>query len=251
MRKFVVISLGIVSAIMLSLVWAADQQVGVSETSNGSLRVSELDWDFGYAPKNTTVTHRYVLTNAGNKPLKIINVKPACGCTSAPLKKNDLQPGESTDLNVTFSTKSYSGKVMKTVNINTDDSANPVTMLKFSTDVGSAVPTLIFEPQDGYVLNFDTVMVGKKASLKLKLTNNDIQPINLKLIEVPPGLVDARLKKEKLNIGDASELTVNLVNKDNSEGFFNKTVTMQVDGHVDYRVSLPVMGTLVNGNKKN
>ena len=251
MRKFVVLSLSLVTAFMLSLVWGADQLGGVTETANASLKVSELDWDFGYSPKNTTVTHRYVLTNVGNKPLKIINVKPACGCTSAPLTKNALQPGESTDLEVSFSTKSCSGKVTKTVNINTDDSANPVTMLKFSTDVGSAVPTLIFEPQDGYVLNFDTVMVGKKASLKLKLTNNDIQPINLKLIEVPPGLVDAKLKKDRIGIGDADELTVNLTNKNHTEGNFSKTLTLQVDGHVDYRVSLPVSGTVVNNSKKN
>ncbi len=248
MRKTAVLITALSLIALPGLVWAASNTPATTEAVDGNLKVSELEWDFGYIPKGATVTHRFVLTNVGDKPMKIVKVKPACGCTNAPLTKDLLQPGESTDLEVAFNSRGYTGKATKSVNINTDDSLNPVTILKFSTDVGSAVPTLIFDPQE---VNFDSVMLGKKASKKLKITNNDIQPISLKVVEAPPGLVDAKLKKDKLDIGDADELVVNLVNKNKTEGYFNKTLTLEVNGHVDYRVSLPVTGVVVNNTKKN
>jgi len=233
---------------LLGLVWAATDESTPSDNVVGSLKVSELQWDFGYIPKGATVTHRFVLTNVGDKPMKIVKVKPACGCTSAPLTKDELGPGESTDLDVVFNSRGYTGKATKTVTINTDDSINPITTLQFTVDAGGAVPTLIFEPAD---VTFDSVAVGKKATKRLKITNNDIQAISLKVVEIPSDLVDAKLKKDRIGIGDADELTVNLTNKNHTEGYFSKTLTLQVDGHVDYRVSLPVSGTVVNNSKKN
>ncbi|OGC89292.1 MAG: hypothetical protein A2142_09020 [candidate division Zixibacteria bacterium RBG_16_48_11] len=247
MRRLAVGTVLLSLVILAGLVWAASN-LETAGIVNGNLKVSEMEWDFGYIPKGATVTHRFTLTNVGDKPMKIVKVKPACGCTSAPLKKEELGPGESTDLEVTFNSRGYTGKATKSVNINTDDSLNPVTMLKFTTDVGSVVPTLIFDPQE---VAFDSVAIGKKASKKLKITNNDIQPISIKLVEIPQGLVDAKLRKSKLNIGDANELVVSLVNQNHAEGYFNKTLTLEIDGHVDYRVSLPVSGTVVNNAKKN
>jgi hypothetical protein len=248
MRKIAVWFSALSFIALLGLVWAATDESTPSDKVVGSLKVSELQWDFGYIPKGATVTHRFVLTNVGDKPMKIVKVKPACGCTSAPLTKDELGPGESTDLDVVFNSRGYTGKATKTVTINTDDSINPVTTLQFTVDAGGAVPTLIFEPAD---VTFDSVAVGKKVTKRLKITNNDIQAISLKVVEIPSDLVDAKLKRDKIGIGDADELTVNLTNKNHTEGYFSKTLTLQVDGHVDYRVSLPVSGTVVNNSKKN
>ena len=248
MRKIAVWFSALSFIALLGLVWAAKDESTPSDNVVGNLKVSEMQWDFGYIPKGATVTHRFVLSNVGEKPMKIVKVKPACGCTSAPLTKDELGPGESTDLDVIFNSRGFNGKATKTVTINTDDSLNPVTTLQFTVDAGGAVPTLIFEPAD---VTFDSVAVGKKVTKKLKITNNDIQPIALKLVEVPSDLVDAKLKKDRIGIGDVDELTVNLVNKSRTEGYFSKTLTLQVDGHVDYRVSLPVSGTVVNNSKKN
>jgi len=243
MRRFTLPAvMGFTGLFMLALVWASGIQESPKNVE-GSLQVSELDWDFGYIPTGVSVTHRFVLKNVGNKPLKIVSVKPACGCTSAPLAKTDLEPGESTDLEVTFNSKNFKGKATKSVAVLTDDS-NQVTNLKFSTDVGSTVPTLILEPAD---VNFDSVPLGQKASRKLKITNNDIQAVNIRLVEVPEKYVDAKLNKNKIGIGGNSELTVNLQGKNSTAGYFNRTVTLEVDGHVDYRVSLPVSATLVDG----
>ena len=247
MRKYLLGWALIGLLILLGLAWSSEETTQ-PENVKGPLQVSELNWDFGYVPAGSSVTHRFVLKNVGDKLLKITKVRPACGCTSAPLSKSDLEPGEATDLEVTFNARNFRGKSSKSVAIMTDDTTTQVINLQFSCDVGSAVPTLIFEPQD---VNFDTVALGHKASKRLKITNNDIQPISLKLVEFPQGLLDAKLKKEKLSIGAVSELTLNLVNKNKTEGYFNKTITMEVDGHVDYRVSLSVSGTLVNGSKKN
>ncbi len=53
------------------------------------------------------------IKNVGTEVLKITEVKPGCGCTTAPLDKNELKPGEEASLDVTLRITGYQGNVTK------------------------------------------------------------------------------------------------------------------------------------------
>ena len=46
------------------------------------LEIDETSFDFGYIPQVCKVAHTYVMRASGTDSLKILNVKPGCGCKS-------------------------------------------------------------------------------------------------------------------------------------------------------------------------
>ena len=49
--------------------------------------------DFGEIEQNNPVTHTFKVTNTGEEPLKITNVKASCGCTATDYTKEAIPPG--------------------------------------------------------------------------------------------------------------------------------------------------------------
>jgi hypothetical protein len=77
--------------------------------------------DFGVMKQHESRSAEVIISNVGDQPLKIREVKASCGCTTTALAKDLLQPGESVPLQIDFSSKSFSGKQTKVVEIYTDD----------------------------------------------------------------------------------------------------------------------------------
>jgi rhodanese-related sulfurtransferase len=87
------------------------------------LAVDEPVYDFGEVVDGVVVEHAFVLTNVGDAPLLFTrDPLPTCGCTSAPLPRRQLAPGESMELVVLFDSTRYGGRrVAETVSVYTDD----------------------------------------------------------------------------------------------------------------------------------
>jgi hypothetical protein len=56
-----------------------------TRSTNAKVYIEETNFDFGYIPGGEVVSHSYYLHSRGTDSLKILNVKPGCGCTKAPL----------------------------------------------------------------------------------------------------------------------------------------------------------------------
>ncbi|MDH3269285.1 MAG: DUF1573 domain-containing protein, partial [Ignavibacteria bacterium] len=115
-----------------------------------SLILQQTSFDFGDIKQGDKVSHTFVLTNNGGDLLKISDVKASCGCTAAAPEKNELTPGESTNLVVTFNSAGRMGKQSKTVRIYSNDPQNPEMQLSITGNVVSAsqlsgvAPTIYF-----------------------------------------------------------------------------------------------------------
>ncbi len=83
-------------------------------------------WDFGKIKQGEVVTHTFSLKNESNKTLNITAVNTSCGCTASEARKKVLLAQESTELEVKFNSKGYSGPVQQFVYVNTDDIDKPV-----------------------------------------------------------------------------------------------------------------------------
>ncbi|MGB5106743.1 MAG: DUF1573 domain-containing protein, partial [Candidatus Zixiibacteriota bacterium] len=94
----------------------------------------EIDHDyyyFGYMPFNAIVQHKYWIRNKGADTLQIIKVKPGCGCTAAPISKEHVAPGDSAELKVIFDSKNMIGKMVKEVEIFSNDPNRQAISVKF------------------------------------------------------------------------------------------------------------------------
>ncbi|UIR54494.1 DUF1573 domain-containing protein [Sphingobacterium sp. SRCM116780] len=83
----------------------------------GTVEFAELDYDFGKIKEGEKVTHTFTLTNSGNAPLILSDVKASCGCTQPEFSKNPVLPGKTSDIHVTFNSEGQVGKQQKMITI--------------------------------------------------------------------------------------------------------------------------------------
>ncbi len=83
-------------------------------------------WDFGQAQEGEVLKHTFVLKNESEKTLTIKDVNTSCGCTASKVEKKILLPGESTEIEVQFNSKGYSGLTQQYVYVHTDSLDKPI-----------------------------------------------------------------------------------------------------------------------------
>jgi hypothetical protein len=98
-----------------------------------------LAWNFGKLSQGDQAYHAFILTNEGSGPLRILELNPSCGCTSAIAGKRELAPGERTEIRVTLHAQGLKGKVAKGVDVVSDDPVTPHLNLALQAEVESDV----------------------------------------------------------------------------------------------------------------
>ncbi len=90
------------------------------------LKIENVVHDFGNITTGDIVDATFKLTNTGKVDLNIRKIKASCGCTVPQLEKEDLKPGKSVDLKVTFNSTGRKGNQIKSVTIYTNDPTRPI-----------------------------------------------------------------------------------------------------------------------------
>lgn len=100
------------------------------------ISVEPASFDFGII-KPETVAHSFIVSNKGKGVLEINKVYTSCGCTTAELRKNRLEPGESAEMLVKFNPKFHpmKGKVMRVVYMESNDVEEPVKEIKIEAEI--------------------------------------------------------------------------------------------------------------------
>ena len=104
--------------------------LGVAPGTRTTMDVNEL-YDAGEVVKGEFVTAKFKVTNTGDYPLSISDVKVSCSCTVAEEPKEPIAPGESAEIIAQVDTdKTRVGVVTKRVTIvsNTDTPTKVVTI---------------------------------------------------------------------------------------------------------------------------
>lgn len=95
----------------------------------------KISHDFGNIKQNARVSTTFQITNKGKSTLHIRKTKASCGCTATRPKKMQLAPGESTTIDVTYSSGASKGKINKSVTVITNAMAKPKTILSIMANV--------------------------------------------------------------------------------------------------------------------
>ncbi|HCY75099.1 MAG TPA: hypothetical protein DHV28_04205 [Ignavibacteriales bacterium] len=97
--------------------------------------VKPMSYDFGDIVQDSVFTTFYVITNEGGDLLEITKVNASCGCTAVMSEKNELKPGESANIKVSFNSKGRTGKQSKIITVETNDPHNPAIKLALTGNV--------------------------------------------------------------------------------------------------------------------
>ncbi len=102
---------------MCLLVWAAADARRVPGDKAG-VTFDNMIYDFGTVKQSDDkVTHEFVMTVTGDKPVAIISATANCGCTTPKYERKPISPGETTTITVSFVPKGQRGEIDKTVRV--------------------------------------------------------------------------------------------------------------------------------------
>lgn len=182
---------------------------------------TEYNWG-DVKPVDSPLKKRIYITNKGNEPLRVYEVKPSCGCTTAPIDKDVLMPGDTAKVDITLNLKDDKGEISKHVSFMTNDPKVPTAKVYLKANV--IVP---LQKMPNY-LPFGMITLGEKAEAKMTLTNNTNKDITIMRIVKTP--LDLNINLEKGTVIKAGQ-TFEVVSymTPTSAGKFECAVTITTD----------------------
>jgi len=210
------------------------------------LVIQQTSFDFGDIKQGETVSHVFVLSNNGGELLKINNVQASCGCTAAVPEKNELAPGESTNLPVKFNSSGRMGNQTKTVKIFTNDPDTPETTITITCNILAAdqsgiAPTIYF-PETQH--DFGKVNEGEKINYTFRFVNKGAGELVIKDVKSSCGCTAALLSNSNIKPGQEGTIKVEFDTK-NRSGKNSKTVTVQSNDPKDPTKVLTIYADIV------
>jgi len=201
------------------------------------MEITEDEFAFGIAPQHARVSHVFWIKSTGDDTLKITKVEPGCGCTKAPLDKTVLAPGDSTRLEVIFSTRNYNGKVTKAPKIHTNASEKRSMVRIYSTVIPKPDTTtpIVIMP---YKLNVSKrfMKAGDKISFAIK--NVSDKSLGMKIIDQPDGYWGLNIP-DKIEAGQTIQIAMT-ANDAAVASHYTKSFTIELDDEAGTRFSVPV-----------
>ena len=150
--------------------------------------------DFGSVPKGESVHHVFTVKNAGDAPLEIREVRPACGCTTTGEWTRVIAAGTSGTIPIQLATAQFTGPVHKTITITSNDPAHPLTVLEITASIWTPIqisnPVVIFPAftqLDQVVTRTVTIRNQVAGTLALTELQSDQPEFRPALREIVPG----------------------------------------------------------------
>ena len=100
-----------------------------------TISISEEEWDFGKIKEDERPVHIFTIKNTGREELIISRARASCGCTATLLSSDNIKPGQSAELQVTFNPTGFNGIVKKDVTIESNDPQLPQTKVTIIAEV--------------------------------------------------------------------------------------------------------------------
>lgn len=99
------------------------------------IEFEKLEFDAGKIIQGEKVNYAFKFKNVGGGILKIESAKPSCGCTASAPRKSEIEPGETSQIEMSFDSTGRSGPQSKTITVTSNDPLNPTIVLRFKCDV--------------------------------------------------------------------------------------------------------------------
>lgn len=139
------------------------------------LKVDSDAFDFGVLRLGQEARHPFVLTNAGNAPLEILEATPGPGCGLPDGFPKKIDVGQSARLTVSVDTVDTAGKFDRSVTLKTNDAVQPVVHLRL---VGQCRPPLEARPR---VISFGKIISDQPQHESVTITNHADESVRVTL----------------------------------------------------------------------
>lgn len=191
------------------------------------------DWGKVPAPKEGHLEATIRIKNVGTEVLKLIEIKPGCGCTKTDPDKTELKPGEISTMGVKLSISAMqSGQLIKNITVRSNTPGQDSTKYLFlKADIIRKVQLSMM------YFAFVNPFVGKEMTARLDVTNNDTKDLVLSDFQVDNDMKLNVSGTKTIKAGEKLELVLSATPK--VKGPFNGQVKFKTnsDENPDFVIS--------------
>lgn len=218
------------------------------------VQFNEESFDFGKViEKDGPVTHIFEFTNTSNKPVKILDVKPSCGCTTPDWSKEEVQPGKSGFIKAEFNPKGRPGFFTKTLTVTTDAETDPfILQIKGSVIADRQKAASEFNAVRGSwrikstSLNLGKVYIKNEYVVReFQIMNNSRKAVSYLNRYDGPAYIRVNVEPKVLQPGETGIIRIGYNGKlRNAYGFQSDNVVIHTDDESQPAKSFDVLATL-------
>lgn len=147
--------------------------------------------NLGKINQNKELQFIFTFINKGDMPLKILAVTPTCDCITMEESQDEIKPGAKGAIKGVFNSKKYTGSIIRSIFIRTNDPANENIDLVIKANILAK-----------YLLNTNIIAIdkikGKKDIIKNEITIESVQnePIEINEIKTSHNYVSVKIIKK-------------------------------------------------------
>lgn len=218
-----------------------------------ALQFREETFDFGSVKEESgAVTHEFMFTNTGSRPVKILTVQPSCGCTTPSWSKEAVGVGKTGFIQASFNPKGRPGYFNKSLTVTTDLDGNPIVLqIKGQVSAGGEAPNLDLPAANGnWKLKSNSFNMGK-VYLKDEPTVRDFPFLNngskaISIVKVvSPSYIKVDIQSKTIEPGKNGNIKITYLGKaKNQYGFQNDNIEIITDDEISPSKSFSVYATL-------
>lgn len=168
-----------------------------------------------------SVSAEVKLKNDGDAILHIKEVRPSCGCTSAPLDKDSLLPGEETIMRIKLNLPTHNGPLHKKITVSSDDPLEPNKVLDLKADVQRALQL------SSSFIPFNKGKVGMQVTGEIVISNKGQSPVNVNARSLDPSYIIVSANPFIIGPGEEKPLTVTYTPQ--KQGTFRFQMNIETD----------------------
>ena len=154
--------------------------LALADTCRAGLQWEQTQIELHPAPGAATAVGSFKYKNTGSNVIHFKSITTSCGCTTAARKKDDVAPGETGEITATFKVGASTGVQQKTVRVETDDAATPVTILALRAVIPQMLelrPSFVYwensEPAKPKTIMVKAAKELRATSLKVSSSSNE------------------------------------------------------------------------------
>ncbi len=203
------------------------------------MSVEQADYDFGQIFQGEKVEHTFRFQNSGDEPLIIDRVRSSCGCTAALLSTKIIAAGDVAELKTTFDSARFSGAVVKTIYLYSNDPVQQVTELHLR---GTVKQEIVMSPSR---LDLQNLVVGVTKEFVVRLSNQSKKTLVLSGLQTTTPEFVATLSSEQVAPDSEASITLRVSPKEGSSRL-NGYVLLQTNSEHVPELRLPVYATVTS-----
>ncbi len=188
-----------------------------------------FDWGKVKPPKEGHLAGQIKIRNSGGREIKLIEIRPGCGCTKTDPDKMDIPSGDVSTMGVKLNINpSQAGPITKSITVRWGDKEGIAARDEFrknGTPIAAGLDTaenfsyiqlkadiqraLVLGPNQYF--NFADAKIGQETTSSLFLTNNDSEPVTVSDFVTDGGIVVNITSKQVIKPGEKLEIIARVV----------------------------------------